>query len=357
MSNKIFTKLTVIFSLLILFTINLNAQKIYDLIQTQNFVAGKTDSVLISDMFYADKYDELVLTKNSSINLKFNFDETKLIFTPQNNFEGIGLIGFNFFGRKYEITVRVNKAQYIEFTFSPGKKYTKVFLFGSFNSWNRSDLEMKNKDSAYQVTIPLEPGRYQYKFFADSVELIDPANPEKIPNGMGDYNSVLTVEPKHKTQPFLHVLGSEVSKNESKFSFEYENPESYENISKDNLIALLNNNQVPIKETNISNNKIDILLLQSEIKGKNTLRLAVTQNSQSTNLQTIILFDGKPAGSNKNYFTWHDAIIYSALIDRFDDGDKSINKPIKQDSLFDKANYMGGDLQGIIIKSKKDNLI
>src|ERR1035437_2690049 len=89
MSNKIFTKLTVIFSLLILFTINLNAQKIYDLIQTQNFVAGKTDSVLISDMFYADKYDELVLTKNSSINLKFNFDKTKLIFTPQNNFEGI----------------------------------------------------------------------------------------------------------------------------------------------------------------------------------------------------------------------------------------------------------------------------
>jgi glycosidase len=352
MSYKIFARLTVVFYLLILFTINLNAQKIYDLIQTQNYVAGKTDSVLISDIFYADKYDELVLTKNSSIDLKFNFDKTKLIFTPQNNFEGIGLIGFNFYGRKYEIPVRVNKAQYIEFTFSPWKKYTKVFLFGSFNSWNRSDLEMKNKDSAYQVTIPLEPGRYQYKFFADSVELIDPANPEKIPNGMGDYNSVLTVEPKHKTQPFLHVLGSEVSKNESKFSFEYENPESNENISKDNLIALLNNNQVPVKDIKISNNKIDISLPQSEIKGKNTLRLAVTQNGQSTNLQTIILFDGKPAGSDKRHFTWHDAIIYSVLIDRFDDGDKSINKPIKQDSLFDKSNYMGGDFQGIINKFK-----
>jgi len=353
MSNKILARLTFIFSFLILLTTNLNAQKINDLIQTQNFAAGKTDSVLISDMFYADKYDKLVLIKNSSIDVKFNYDKTKLIFTPDNNFEGMGLIGFNFYGKKYEIPVKVNKPQNIEFTFSPGKEYTKVYLFGSFNSWNRSDLEMKNKDSAYQVTIPLEPGRYQYKYFADGVELIDPANPEKMPNGMGDYNSVLTVEPKHKTQPFLHVLGSEFSKNESKFSFEYENPESNENISKDNLIALLNNNQVPKKEINISNNKIDISLPQSEIKGKNTLRLAVAQNGQSTNLQTIILFDGKPAGSDKKYSTWHDAIIYSALIDRFDDGDKSINKPIKQDSLFDKANYMGGDFQGIINKFKE----
>ena len=52
---------------------------------------------------------------------------------------------------------------------------------------------------------------------------------------------------------------------------------------------------------------------------------------------------------NKN-FTWHDAIIYSALIDRYNDGDKSINKPIIHDSLFVKANYMGGDFQGIINK-------
>jgi cyclomaltodextrinase / maltogenic alpha-amylase / neopullulanase len=352
MLHKIFTRLTVVFSLLILSTINLNAQKIHDLIQTQNFVAGKTDSVLISDMFYADKYDKMILIKNSSIDVKFSYDKTKLIFTPENNFEGMGLIGFNFYGGKYEIPVRVNKEQYIEFTFSPGEKYTKVFLFGSFNSWNRSDLELKYNNSAYKITIPLEPGRYQYKFFADGVEVIDPANPEKIPNGMGDYNSVLTVEPKHKTQPFLHISGSEVSKSESVFSFEYDNPETNENISKDNLIALLNNSRIPVTEIKISNNKIDISLPKSEIKGKNTLRLAVTQNGQSTNLQTIILFDGKPVGSDKKHFTWHDAIIYSALIDRFDDGDKSINKPIKQDSLFDKANYMGGDFQGIINKFK-----
>jgi hypothetical protein len=122
------------------------------------------------------------LIKNPSIDVKFNYDKTKLIFNPENNFEGMGLIGFNFYGREYKIPVKVNKEQYIEFTFNPGKRYSKVFLFGSFNSWNRSDLEMKNKDSAYQVTIPLEPGRYQYKFFADGVELIDPTNPEKIPN-------------------------------------------------------------------------------------------------------------------------------------------------------------------------------
>ena len=209
---------------------------------------------------------------------------------------------------------------------------------------------MKENNGEYDISIPLEPGRYQYKFFADGAELIDPQNPNKIPNGMGDYNSVLTVNAKHKTQPFLHILGDNLSNNESKFSFTYENHETNEKISNQNLIALLDNNSISSKHTNISGDKIDITLPTSELKRKNTLRVAVTQNGQVTNIQNIILFNGKPAGSNGKNFTWHDAIIYSALIDRFSDGDKSLNKPIKQDSLFDKANYMGGDFQGIINK-------
>ncbi len=48
--------------------------------------------------------------------------------------------------------------------------------------------------------------------------------------------------------------------------------------------------------------------------------------------------------------SWYDAIIYSLMIDRFNNGDPSNDNPINHDSLFKPANYNGGDLQGIINK-------
>jgi len=339
--------------LAITLTANIQAQKINDLIEPVNLVAGRSDSVLISDMFYADKYTDLTLTNNPAIDVKFNFDKSKLIFTPKPEAEGLFLNSFTFNKQSYVIPLRVMNQQMVKFKFKPDKKYNKVFLFGSFNSWNRSDLQMKEKNGEYDISIPLEPGRYQYKFFADSAELVDPGNPDKIPNGMGDYNSVLTIDPKYKTQPFLYILRSGYSNNESEFSFVYENQETNEKISDQNLIALLDNNSISKDYINISGDTVTVTLPVKELKGEKTLRVAITQSGQSTNIQNIILFNGKPAGSNNKYFTWHDAIIYSALIDRFNDGDKSINKPIKQDSLFDKANYMGGDFQGIINKFKE----
>ncbi|MDP3441713.1 MAG: alpha-amylase family glycosyl hydrolase, partial [Ignavibacteria bacterium] len=95
-------------------------------------------------------------------------------------------------------------------------------------------------------------------------------------------------------------------------------------------------------------NKIDVTISSQEGLGQNTLRVVVSKKGRSSNIQTIKLLNGVPAGDDN--FNWHDAIIYSLMIDRFKDGDKSINKPIQHDSLHTKANYMGGDLQGIINK-------
>jgi len=99
---------------------------------------------------------------------------------------------------------------------------------------------------------------------------------------------------------------------------------------------------------NINNGEIDLKFSNDELKNANVIRVAVQKNGRATNIQSIFLKDGKVA-DNKN-FLWNDAIIYSLMIDRFNDGDKKLNNPIVQDSLFEKANYMGGDFQGIIDK-------
>lgn len=324
---------------------------ITDLIDPLNLVSGRIDSILISDMFYADNYGNIEIVSNPFIEVKFNYNKTKFIFFPSEDFEGMTLIDFEFRDNIYEILIRVSRQQFVTFSFEPEKNYEKVFLFGSFNSWNRSGLEMKNNNGRYEIKIPLEPGRYQYKFFAEGSELIDPKNPEKIPNGMGDYNSVLTVDPKHKTQPFLHILDSKTNVNYPTFSFLYSNDNSA-TLAVENIISLLDNEKIEEKNVHVNGDTITISLNKADLSGKKTLRVAVNRDNQATNIQHIILFDGIPAGKDNRNFTWHDAIIYSALIDRYNDGDKSINKPIIRDSLFEKANYMGGDFKGLINKFK-----
>jgi cyclomaltodextrinase / maltogenic alpha-amylase / neopullulanase len=338
------------FLILLISGIELDAQQITDLIEPVNLISGRTDSILISDMFYSNNYSSLVLKNNSSVSVKFNHDKSKLIFTPNPDAEGLFLINFSFKNNSYAIPVRVIEEQTVTFTFHPSREYNKVFLFGSFNSWNRSDLKMNEDNGIYNITIPLEPGRYQYKFFADGAELIDSLNPEKIPNGMGDYNSVVTVEPKHKTESFLFTNGDNLSPKGSEFSYIYRNKETNSLLEVQDLAVLLDNKIVPSKYIKIKGDTIDISFPGSELHGKKTLRTAVSKDGQSTNIQNVIMFDGIPAGKDNKHFTWHDAIIYSALIDRFYDGDKSLDKPVQHDSLFQKANYMGGDFQGLIDK-------
>jgi len=297
-------------------------------------------------MFYAENYDNLALNKNENVGVKFNYNKTKLIFSPHSDFEGMTIVSVRFNNENYYFPVRVNKEQYFTFNFKPNKKYKNVFLFGSFNGWNRANLKMNKNNGVYTIIVPLEPGRYQYKFFADGNELLDKSNPEKISNGMGSYNSVLTVEKRNNANVFLHIINSVKKDNRKIFSFYY----SGDRINLRNVFVLLNNKKVAESSIKLNNNKINIELNNNNLKGKKLLRVAVSNNGQTSNIQNVILFKGEPVGKNKNNFTWHDAIIYSTLIDRFDDGDKAINKPIIHDSLFKKANYMGGDLQGLIDK-------
>jgi len=68
---------------------------------------------------------------------------------------------------------------------------------GDFNGWNpsRTPLE-QTADGAWTVTLPLEPGRYEYQFVVDGDRWIgDPFAVEKSNDGFGSQNAVLDVRP------------------------------------------------------------------------------------------------------------------------------------------------------------------
>ncbi len=70
----------------------------------------------------------------------------------------------------------------------------EVYLAGEFNGWAAdSDLMAKGEDGVWRLVLPLDPGRYEYKFVIDGVWQEDPDNPETTPDPYGGKNSIVTV--------------------------------------------------------------------------------------------------------------------------------------------------------------------
>jgi hypothetical protein len=68
---------------------------------------------------------------------------------------------------------------------------------GDFNGWNPQATPLEQvSNGAWTVTIPLEPGRYEYQFVVDGEEWIaDPFAVEQNDDGFGSRNAVLDVRP------------------------------------------------------------------------------------------------------------------------------------------------------------------
>ncbi len=335
--------------ILSLLTTRLSAQEITDLIHTVHLTAGQTDSVLISDEFYAKNYGGIKFIPNKNVKVSYDTATGMARLTADKNFEGMDLIDFMFKNEQYEIPVFSEIASEHEFSYKPSGEVKSVFLFGSFNGWNRSSYPMTNDNGTYKIKISLEPGRYEYKFFVDGKELVDPENHVKVPNGMGDYNSVVNILPRHTDKIFLHALGKSSTGNSLTLSFYYEKENQKEPLALNNIIALMNDKKIPESKIDISGNKINVVLSGRTFKRNAVVRVAVNQDGQTTNVQNVRIINGVPAGHEKNV-TLQDQIIYSIMIDRFYDGDKSNDKPVVLPGLSYKANYQGGDFQGIIDK-------
>ncbi|WP_299120556.1 glycogen-binding domain-containing protein [uncultured Tenacibaculum sp.] len=74
----------------------------------------------------------------------------------------------------------------------------KVIVTGSFNKWNEQLFEMEKTDSGWELTLQLNPDKYEYRFIVDGAWIEDPINPMKISNEFGEYNSVIDISVKVK---------------------------------------------------------------------------------------------------------------------------------------------------------------
>jgi cyclomaltodextrinase len=317
---------------------------IKDLIAPIHLTAGVQDTFLISDIFYSPDYN-ISLKPNASVNAQF-VNGKYLIMKPAENFEGLSLLQFNLGRQSYYIPFTVQlKANYTFHFRAPDAK--KVNLFGSFNSWNREIDAMKlNKDGIYEITVPLDPGLYEYKFYVDGNEFLDPLNRDSIPNGLGGYNSVISIKPFHTEKSFLHVYSRGEDKKDLLLTFWYEK-QGGTSLNNSSVIALVNNSIYPASDISIDGDKI-ILRVPEKMRRENpVIRVAVNDKGLTTYFQTVRFFNGEIA-ANQDKMSSFDNVMYALMIDRFKDGDPGNSIPVVHPKLLHKANYFGGDLQGVL---------
>lgn len=73
---------------------------------------------------------------------------------------------------------------------------SRVNLVGDFNQWSReaTPLYDHNGNGVWTISVPISPGRYQYKFLVDGERwMVDPDAPAHYPDGFGGRNSLLSI--------------------------------------------------------------------------------------------------------------------------------------------------------------------
>jgi glycosidase len=233
------------------------------------------------------------------------------------------------------LTLAVAKRPSQLFSYSPGKPVGKVSVAGSFNGWSKDKNAMGGPDAngVYSASVEVGPGTYQYKFLVDGEWILDPANPEKISDNFGGFNSVVKVGSTGGGAPFIFadkLAGGELAvalitngSPVNRVSAVAELPDG----TSSALAAKIENNRVTVPAAGLPT-------------GAWIRVIAADETGNTSNVIRVPLDPG--AG-----FRWQDAVMYYAFTDRFFDGDKSNDKPINDPNVKWPANYHGGDWRGI----------
>ncbi len=239
---------------------------------------------------------------------------------------------------KYTILLRKSKKEKIKFQFNPNSNiYSKVSIVGEMTNWNPNVIFLENINGIWQTDLILNPGRYQYQIVADGNWFLDPNNPTSIDNGIGGFNSLLLaglIDNSKTTQLTTHSINGDTVFINSNTTFNtyfvYWENKKIEPQLKVNAFYFI----IPEQAKSIKRSHIRVFSYNAFGESNDVL---------------IPLEYGKVVTDSKllEQDDFEKTIMYFMMIDRFNNGDKANDNPVKDDRVLPQANYYGGDLAGI----------
>jgi cyclomaltodextrinase / maltogenic alpha-amylase / neopullulanase len=305
-------------------------------------VSGEPHEVNVADLIVSDA--PLAFFDAAHVAARYDGASGVLTLLADPGFEGLALVPFTVGGEERALPVRARRLIEHTFTF-PAIDAEDVHVIGQFNDWSRTrDRLARQPGGEFSLTLALDPGRYEYKFTVDGEEVLDPRNEVRVPNPFGDYNNILTVAPRFEEGVDLHL----VAFRDGELELAFERGGRPADVDAAAVIALLDDAPLAADAVRAAGDRV---FVRPPAGASGRLRAAVTRGGQATRLVSVDLRDGAPLAGDA--FTWRDAILYQIMVDRFLDGDPSNTRPVPHDSVASRANYHGGDLQGILQKMEE----
>lgn len=228
--------------------------------------------------------------------------------------------------------------QNVELTYSGPAKM--VELKGEFTGWV-TEKRFVNQNGSWKASLELDPGNYQYLLVIDGRELLHPANADSIDNGIGGFNSLLKVmgtPPDSVPTLITHTF------TETSISLKATGQPTQ-------LLVLWDNIALPSVAIKSDKSFVTIELpAAARSADQSALRVFCANSHGRGNDVLVPLYKGKPV-TNPNQLgrtDWHTAQMYFMMVDRFVNGDLTNDEPLIDKDIHPKANYQGGDLEGVL---------
>lgn len=361
-----------LFSFLVIFqySISLLAQNPFaqDFFKPIQLNVGIT-KVCLSDYFPNSIILDVQVEKTSGFEISQRVKDT--IYIISNNFRTnpISLLNVTLKSETggmdiFSIPLRKSTKQKLTFKIPDrNRNYQSVAIKGTFNSWNPQNTVLTFNNGNWMGEVWASEGIHQYVIVCDkNKEIIDPNNPDSVSNGMGSFNSKISLASKSiKASTRLFSTGKN-----SKIYVESDilNGESVNRIKNVSVISLYNDFQISKsilnKKVNLQTKKIENCMVEIEIpefakKDKTGfLRLWIYEagtNSVSNDILVPLSYGNKvDNASNLSFKDPRTLIIYNPMIDRFKDGNKDNNRPLNRPDVNHKVDFWGGDIKGITQK-------
>ena len=246
-------------------------------------------------------------------------------------------------GNSNDIPLYKSTKTQINISIPDAKKHFKdVKVKGEFSNWQQFSLEYNA--GHWNYTTKVNAGSHQYVVVIDGKEQPDSSNPNTISNGMGGTNSVLKIETNSTKIPELITLKSD----QHRFTVRSKNAFT-------DLYVYVGNHLYQHYSNSKGATSYEVVLPIIKNQERTLVRLYASNQYGKSNDVLIPLEKGKiiTTTSQLDRTDFHTQVMYFLLVDRFVDGNKKNTRKVNDSDILPKANYYGGDLQGVLDKIKE----
>ena len=252
---------------------------------------------------------------------------------------GLGFLAFWTAGQHVELPVAPTRYERVSFVYTGAVRAREVRVKAAHTGWTPGP-PLQRTSRGWEETWVLPRGTHPYLLVVDGVEQLDETCAERVPNGLGGFNSLRRVGPEAGNL-MLQATGMEQRGDSVVITCEG-TPGSV-------LVAYWNNRLLALGKLGPQGQSG--LLLPAETRGpeRSHLRIWAVDNRMRSEEVLLPLAYGVPVTNPDllNRFDHHTKILYFLMVDRFKNGDTGNDAPVEDAGIHPKANHQGGDLDGV----------